>query len=515
MGELTVGVPAPAAIVKGVGDGVAESSAFEALSDCFNRLAPDLLLRLVAESDALAEALVTVMNTTPTPWLSILMQVLEGEDVGSRRRVRRRFLSLVDDSVAAKAVPSLLSDIADPELTDLALELARRGKLRSQPFNAAFAQAVRDSASVYVVRDAVTTAAPSQDIYAFLLELVEFGQADLDWLLALDQVPLAGRLLTALLADADPKAIHSLLSKRGRATRIVSALRAALPTSASQIARILILDLMPTGVGLDVGFDVVPMLSRERRPSFEAWLLRAVLSRAPLGDSRVGHALAEFRTGLSPVELVAAATDSSIGVRRLSRNIEALNAAPKAVRDGVVGVVDALTRHLVERRWERLSEAAYRGWGALLTDAASSDPERSLEASAIALRFALRRISYPVSSLVVASFPTVYGELPKLKKLEQNGDSFLVSFHFSASRKKLKDAQRELIDTLVDAFLHSTWPPADLIIAALEADAGSRVVKRLRRRFSGSRYLQSIRKDGRRLDDESRHRVLACLSDRE
>ena len=79
--------------------------------------------------------------------------------------------------------------------------------------------------------------------------------------------------------------------------------------------------------------------------------------------------------------------------------------------------------------------------------------------------------------------------------------------------KNPKDARRGLIDALVSVFLHSSWPPADLIISALEADVGKRVAKRVRKRLAGSRYLERIGKDARRLDDELRRRVLACIPD--
>ena len=405
MDDLTTEARTPAALLKGVGDGVAESSAFDALHECLGRLEATLLLRLVGASDRLGEALVAAMNAAPSRWLYILVHVLEGEDVDARHRVRRRFLSLVDDSVAAEAVPSMLADVAGTDLADLAVELADRGKLRLQPFSAAFAEAARNSDSVEVVRDAVAGRVRSADVGALVLELVKFTPSNLEWLLGLNDGVVAGRLLTALLADADEMAIHSLLSKRTRAPRVVSALHAVLPTSASQIARILTLDLMRGGPGLDVGFEIVSMLRAEGRRSLETWLLREVLSAAPLGDSCLAQALAEFRAGLAPDELVAAATAASIGPRRVSKNLEALNAAPREVRDGVVGVVDALSRRLVERRWEKLDEAAYRAWAAMLADATATDPERRIKASATALGFALRHVSYPVSPLVVASFP--------------------------------------------------------------------------------------------------------------
>lgn len=510
LSRLTARELAPATVLKGLGDGVADSSAFEALSADLSRLERDLFLRLLVASERLGEALVAAMNDDVSRWLSVVVRMFEGTNVDAGYGVRRRLLPLVGDAVAAEAIPSILADLTGSELADLAVELAGRGKFRSRPFLATFAEVARNSGTAEVVRDAVASRTRSTDVDVFLLEILEFTRFDLEWLLDLRDGALAGRLLTALLADADTKAIRSLLATRDRAARVVSTLHSALPESASQIARILTLDLVADGAGLDFGFGVVAMLPTEERQSLERWLLCELLSSAPLGDDRLPNALSEFSAGLSPEELVAAATAVPIATHRVSRNLEALNTAPRDTRDGVVGVVDVLSRHLVERRREELDEASYRAWSALVAD--STDPERRIRASAMALGFALRRVSYPVSSLVVVSFPRVYRELPKLKKLGL-GNDVLPGYSYWLSQKKPKGPRRRLIDALVRAFLHSSWPPADLVIAALEADVGERVLKRVRKRFSGFRYLQRIRKDARRLDDDLRGRVLACLAD--
>ena len=509
LGDLSADVRVPAAIMRGLGDGAAESSAFETLFECLSRLQPDLLLRLVNESERLGEALGAAMNVATSRWLNVFVHMLEAEDADTRHQVRRRLLSLVDDSAADETIPSMLVDVTSSELADLVVELAGRGKLRSQPFYAAFAEAVRNSDNIGVVRDVVASQVRSADADAFLLKVVEFTRSDVDWLLNLHDSGLAGRLLTTLLGDADSKTIHSLLSTRARAARVVSTLHSELPTSALQIARILTLDLIRDGGGLDVGFEVVAMLPAEVRQSLETWLLREVLAAAPIDDTRLPHALAEFSTRLTPDELVVAATASAIESGRVSKNLEALNAAPQNIRDGVVGVVDVLTRHLVERRWEELEETAYRAWAAMLADA--TDTERRIESTALVFRFALRHASSPVSPLVVVSFPIIYRELPKVKKLGLSTDLIPFASYYRLRWKKSKDARRDLIDALVCVFFQSSWPPADLIIAALNAGVGERVVKRVRKRLLGASYLERIGKDAERLDDDLRRRVLACL----
>ena len=453
------------------------------------------------------------MNADPSRWVDVLAHMLEAEDVDARLRVGRRLLSYLDDSVATETIPIILADFASIESVDLIVELAVRGKIRSQPFYAAFAEVARNTGSVDVVRDAVAREVRSVNVDAFLQEIIEFTRSDVDWLLDLSDRSLAGSLLTALLADADRAAIHSLLSTRARAPRVVSVLHSILPSSASQIARILTLDLLRDGSGLDIGFEVVSMLPAEEQQSLQKWLLHEELSSAPPGDDRLVPTLAEFSSALTPDELVAAAAAASIAPDRVSENLEALNTGPAEIRRGVIGVVDELSRHLVERRWEMLDEAAYRAWAAMLADAATAKPERRIKAAATAFGFALRHALYPVSPLIVASFPTVYRELPKLKKLGLGKELIPFSSPYWLRWKKPREARRELIDALVSTFLNSSWPPADLMIAAIEAGVGKHVVNSIDKRLFGYRYLEEIGKDAKRLDDELCNRVLACLPD--
>ena len=514
VGRLNTDLHGSTVLLKAVGDGLAESRSLASLCDWLGRLAPNTLLALVDASVRFGGALVTEMNAAVDQWLDTVVRVLKGDDTAARRRVRRRLVSLVDDSVVGETLPEILAEAGPAELADLVVELGRRDKFRSKAMNAALAEAARSTGSVDVVRDAVVTRVQSGDAEAFLLKVVELTGPDLEWLLGVGDRVITGRLLTSLLADAKDRTIHSVLSEAGRASRVVAVLRATLPTSASHIARILELGLMPSLAGLDIGFDIVARVPPRERQPLEKWLLREVLSAAPLGDSRVRQAIAEFRHGLTAEELVAAATAASISRRRASENLVALNAAPRNVRDGVVGLVDTLARHLVERHWEELDEAAYRAFAEMLADARAADPGRRIKAAATVYAFALRHVSYPVSALVVAAFPTVYRERARLRELDGvSRDLFGASSHSWVSAKKPKDGRRKLIDALVSAFFRSSWPPADLVVTALEAGIGKRVVKRVRRQFLGARYLDRIGKDAQRLDDELRRRVLACVED--
>ena len=384
--DLDIGLDASAFILKALGDGVAESRAFESLGDWLNGLAPETQLVLLDASTRMSETLAAEINTRVDGSLDTAVHLLHGESTVARRRVRRRLVSLVGDAVALEVIPRILATVEGNEVADLAVEMGCQGKFHSEVMSAALVEAARNTGSVDVVRDAVVSHVPSENAGAFLRKVVKLTPPDVDWLLGVGDRALAARLLTSLLTGAEERAIQSALSEDDRARRVVSALRTALPTSASGIARILLCRLLPGRAGLDVGFDILEAVPTGERLSLERWLLRETLTAAPLRDPRTQQAIAEFRHGLTPKELAAAATAMSIGPRRVSENLVALNAAPREVRDGIVRIVDTLVRHVFRRGREQLGR---RGIPRIGGDVRGCEP-RGLQKANEGCRYAVR-----------------------------------------------------------------------------------------------------------------------------
>jgi hypothetical protein len=61
---------------------------------------------------------------------------------------------------------------------------------------------------------------------------------------------------------------------------------------------------------------------------------------------------------------------------------------------------------------------------------------------------------------------------------------------------KPKSARRDL----VDVYLNSTWPPADLVVTALDSGIVADILDRLARTDAGRGYIQAIENDASRSD---------------
>jgi hypothetical protein len=134
-----------------------------------------------------------------------------------------------------------------------------------------------------------------------------------------------------------------------------------------------------------------------------------------------------------------------------------------------------------------------------------------LRASLPALSFALSRKDMPVSALIGAAFPVLYAEL-----LRSTGDedfrrlpsllTLPLSFFYDWDRAK--HARHELVDT----YLFSSWPPADLLLASISAGIQNRTLARLAKTHRGLEYIAAIDRDSHRLDRGQFSQIQDCLS---
>ena len=508
------GVDCSEALGRGLADGLAMSAGFAGLRRRLDGLQPDMLLRLTDLSDCLREAMAKAVGRDPEAWCGTLERVLRGEDAHARRRVREGIVAVIDDRVAGRWISRLLAGAEHSELAEVAVEAGRTGRLGASGLTEGLVEAARTGGSGTMVREAVVARVPAEAADGFLVQLLGFSKGDMEWLLGAVETNRAGRMLTALLGEADDAAIRSVMSDEWLADRVLAALRKGMPSSSREMARVLVLDVVEVDEALDVAFEVAESLDEEERMAVVRWIVDKALSVAAPGDVRVGRAVEAYGTALSARELVAAATAARIPGPRVGANLVVLDAAPAEIRDGVVGAVDLLSQGLAQRRAENLSADAYGAWARLLSDVDDERGEVRVSAAGTALGFALRKVSYPVSEVVVASFPTVYAEIAQLKARGKAGrDLRALSSYFRLSWKRPKEGRGELIDALVDAFLRSSWPPADLMLAAMGAGIENRVVKRLRRRLFDRAYLERVHRDAGRLEEELRRRVRSCVAE--
>jgi hypothetical protein len=84
---------------------------------------------------------------------------------------------------------------------------------------------------------------------------------------------------------------------------------------------------------------------------------------------------------------------------------------------------------------------------------------------------------------------------------------FLPVTLFTGGVDQAKSARHEL----VDVFLRSSWPPANLVLAGVAAGVDQKLLKRVSKSYRGEAYLAAIAKDASRLPPRERKFALNAL----
>jgi len=119
----------------------------------------------------------------------------------------------------------------------------------------------------------------------------------------------------------------------------------------------------------------------------------------------------------------------------------------------------------------RLEEGDIREWERLISEARRLNVEDFLPTATVSLALALGHPSLPLSGIAVQTFSTVYRSLPEKRR----STTFFMMWEVFADWDKRRDARRDIIT----AYRRSTWPPADLAIAAYEAEILDKILSEL------------------------------------
>ena len=505
-------------VVKGLADGLAEAQDLSNLAEAVADLSAGDVAQLMGASVPFAHAVAEAMNAEPTSWVDVFLRSLRAGDEGAKDRMRVEVLRVIEDQVVDQTVPPMLDGLTGGRLEKLAVDVVARRESVSPSLNRAVGDAARRSGDIVAVRDAVLKSQRLTAADQFVLGTLEMSSADVDWLTGhVNDKGRANRLLRGLLGQVGQPELEALLARDQQVTnQVLALLGAQVEASAGDIARVLTVDVVKDLKAINLGFNAMRSLSGDpERRSLGEWLLRTGLSEAPPDDDRVSMYVAEFGSRFTATELVQLATADRLPKQRVSANVVALAAAPPSVRQGVLTEVGELSSRLMKRSPSHLGSEGFAAWASLIRDAAQRAPgkEAVCVASSV-LRFAFRLRRIPVSTLVVECFPIVYAEVPKPRAPKNRARSASPSaslLPFWIAGVPTTDSRTRLIDELVRTFMDSTWPEADLIVAAMRAGVGKKVVRSVRKRWRGDRYIDRIRRDAKRLQQDVRAEVRTCL----
>jgi hypothetical protein len=492
-------------VTAGIGDGLAKMSDSSEVISLSSSLRPEDELRLLAYSRLWAATVIRATEVTaPHIWTEKLANALEYPDGDLRAKSRRNVVPLLKIPAHAPLVAAIVREIDNDAVLSVVEQIRDTTQFTVAEFDEPLRRATRGTEGMLGLRRTILESQPNSDSDRFLLATIRPNANDVAWLF--HERGLEGQrrltMLNMVLSRASEEDLQSLVQDESLSEKIEATLVQALPTTAAQLARVLISGNVPVDRLLQNGCRVLPLV----RDGLKSDLALRMLT---LGLSSAGHSentaleelLSESISFLDPHRLIALAIPWNAPRERVNDNVVLLDRAGSEVRTRVLADIEELSDRLVSRRQERVSDELVLAWAHLLADSGVVNQRAQVTAAGSVLSFAIEKRDEPVSPLIVAAFPIVYAELRT-----GNETPGLFSFFFT-DWDRCKTARKNIVHT----FLNSSWPTTDLIRAVEPTGDLRQVLRRLLRERGGESFLERLRHDISKLPTRERKRMESTM----
>jgi hypothetical protein len=443
-------------------------------------------------------------ETKPDLWTEILANALQYPDGDLRAKSRRNVVPLLRTPAHAPLLAAVLRESGTEVLLAVAEQIRDATQFAVPEFDEPLRRAARGAEGIQGLRRTILTSEPTPNSDRFLLATIGANNNDIEWLFREESLTSQRKLLllNALLSRASERDLQSLLQYESLSEKIEGALIGELPLTATQLARVLISGNAPVGRLLRNGCRVLPLIDAALRVDLALRMLTMGLSNADVSENTaLKELISQAASFVHTHRLIALAVPWNASLERESSNILLLNQAGLETRRGVLADIEELSDRLVQRRHETVSEELVLSWARLLADSGAINRRAQTNAAGRVLSFALEQRGKPVSQLIVVAFPIVYAELSAGR--ETPG---LFAFFFE-DWDRCKTARRDI----VKAFLHSNWPPVDLIKAVEPTGDLDLLFKHLLGDRSGESFLMKVRNDVSKLPMPERTPIEAAI----
>ena len=312
------------------------------------------------------------------------------------------------------------------------------------------------------------------------------GAKDARWLHGLDAELLDRGSATAMLLDllgrADDRQFAAILGEKRVGAHALSVMESETP-------ELLLRAMSGDALTLDTFARVLPRvlnsLQGEARLKLAEHALHRCLRDRFGGDEidLIASLLSAVGNGLDGAWFARTGLGRNVDGTTASRNMVALRRATPPSRLQAAWAIEDIARMLVQRPNLDLDLAAADACAVLMLCAEKVAPKAHLLAAGLLMPVLLRSRDRPVSSMIVAAFPSVHRELARVDEVP---DLFKFITFFDWDR--CKAARHEL----VDAFMSSSWPPLDLALTACRTKEVTKILRRVGKRHGGSNYLGRI-----------------------
>ncbi|WP_407714693.1 hypothetical protein ACJJWD_00030 [Comamonas testosteroni] len=328
---------------------------------------------------------------------------------------------------------------------------------------------------------------------------LEPSEEDVQWLLGNTSLTAGASqdLLIELLEAADDRQFHMLFS----AGVLADAILHRVPASAGGVLRrVLLAGELPLDQHVMTTQRVLATCVYEDRTEIAVKALERCLRDHFSGDEVVivTSLLNVVGPVLNPVWAISRGFEGRLESSLIRRNLLAFEKTEASVQSLILNSLAMLTRALEDRRSLDLDEAAAQACANLFWRAAQQKSPELLPAAAQMVRLLLRSEGWPVSAIVPATFPVVYGELAA-----RDDAPVMLNFISFFDWDKCRVARTELID----AFKFSVWNIADLALTICLCPHEDRFLQRVVNGYRGNEFLKRFESSLEHLPQACRERL--------
>ena len=472
------------------------------LKGCLELVPADALIQvLLIDDDWLTLALAGERDDDTSPVAEAILEGWRGLSKQERAANEMRVLAHVQGEHQTSLVTDILGEMKAEKLIE-AVELMWNVRgMRSTRLGDAFCDAALAKGVGEKVRVVFAGVGGDEFTDRCIAKLLKPIDKDMRWVL--ENPPLRERrtrLLGLFVEDARQEDLEAAFGEREVAGDTLDMFMRDVDEYRIAAARMVVVSSLTPREQVEQGLKLYDHLEPPERGIVGQCIASGTL--VAFGERKTREIEAALNIVLPDVDLLKV-IDDVFGVDRNGAEVSALLERIEEFTVETRSSVERYGRRIVEWIVKRdefdLTASGAVSLAKFIERAKLRDKDTYIQMCCNVLPFAMSGREMPASPVIVECFPTVHNGL------EGEHEYFGILHLFM-----LADwgRARKLRKELVRAYMHSNWPPVDLAVAGLNAQALGRILKRVIKEPGGRRFLKEIEKGTRGVKKGIQSRIL-------